>query len=92
MNNYTNNAGKRAAELRAQENQKNQRRSQLRSQISGLENELNICNTQISSLESKLKQQRAMKALFEGRCTDLDTEKAAKSVCMQNQSVYANGD
>ena len=88
MNNYANNAGKRAAELRAQENWKNQRRSQLRSQISGLENELKICNTQISSLKSKLEQQRAMKGLFEERCTDLDTEKAAKSVCMQNVEPY----
>ena len=88
MNNYAGVTGQRAAELRAQENQKKQRRSQLRSQINGLENELNTYNTQISSLESKLEQQRAMKSLFEGRCTDFDTEKAAKSVCMQKLEPY----
>ena len=88
MNNYAGVTGQRAAELRAQENQKKQRRSQLRSQINGLENEINTYNTQISSLEFKLEQQRAMKGFFEGRCTDLDTEKAAKSVCMQNLEPY----
>lgn len=80
MNNYSSAA--------AQESQKAQRRSQLRGQISLLENEINTYNTQISSLEFKLEQQRAMKELFEGKCTDLDTEKAAKSVCAQKLEPY----
>lgn len=84
MSNYSSIAAQRAAEEAAKE----QKRSQLRGQISLLENEINTYHTQISSLEFKLEQQRAMKALFEGKCTDLDTEKAAKSVCAQKLEPY----
>lgn len=84
MSNYSSIAAQRAAE----EAEKEKRRSHLRSQIRGLENEIDIYNTQISSLEFKLEQQRAIKALFDGKCTDLDTERAAKSVCAQKLEQY----
>ena len=84
MSNYSSIAAQRAAE----EAEKEKRRSHLRSQIRGLENEIDIYNTQISSLEFKLEQQRAIKALFDGKCTDLDNERAAKSVCAQKLEQY----
>lgn len=84
MSSYSSIAAQRAAE----EAQREKRRNYLRSQIRGLENEIEIYNTQISSLEFKLEQQRAIKVFFDGKCTNLDAERAAKSVCAQKLEPY----
>lgn len=76
------------SERRAEEAKKERRRDRLRGQIQGVQNQINSYNNEISSLESKLALQRAMKALFDEKCSDLDTEKAAKAVGEQNAAQY----
>lgn len=76
------------SERRAEEAKKERRRDRLRGQIQGVQNQINSYNNEISSLESKLALQRAMKALFDEKCNDLDTEKAAKAVGEQKAAQY----
>lgn len=76
------------SERRAQEAERERRRDRLRGQIQSVQNQINSYNNEISSLESKLALQRAMKALFDEKCSDLDIEKAAKAVGVENSAQY----
>lgn len=78
------------SQRRAEEAEKERKRKALRGQIETLNCQINSYENQISSLEFKLEQQRAMKMLFAGKNTDLDIEKAAKSVYTENVAQYAD--
>ena len=74
----------------AEEAVREQRRNAIRGQIRTVESWIMSYDEQISSLESKLESQRTMKELFDGKCSELDTEKAAKSVGIENVSKYTS--
>ena len=78
------------SQRRVEEAAKERKRKELRNQIETLNRQINSYENQISSLELKLEHQRAVKMLFDGRNTDLDIEKAAKSVYTQNAAQYMN--
>lgn len=75
-------------ENREEEARKERRRAELREQIRNVENEIDDYNNQISDLDSKLQQQRSMKAYFETKCDDLANEKRAKRTCAEKIEAY----
>lgn len=68
------------SERRTQEKAKEQKRNKLKGQIHTFWSQISSYDNEISSLEFKLASQRTAKMLFDGKCSDLDTEKAAKSI------------
>ena len=76
------------SEQKAQKAEKDRKRNKLNGQIENVQNQINAYDNEISSLEFKLASQRAKKILFDGKCSDLDTEKAAKAVGVEISVQY----
>lgn len=76
------------SEQKALEAAKERKRNKLREQIGNVQEQITSYDNEISSLESKLALQRAMKTLFDKKCSDLDMEKAAKAVGAEVSAQY----